>query len=199
MRQIGPEHIDVIFTALERQIGVMKGEQIGLIVCGGTALAALDLVLRTTKDVDVLGKVEVSENNGLVLHAMKELPDWLGKAAEKVGRDFDLPEDWLNLGPAAQMETGLPNGFKERLKESRFGEYLTIYYISREDQIHFKLYASLDRAGYHTEDLFALNPSEGEIESAAKWVLTQDVSEGFYLILRSFLKEHGYDDIAARI
>ncbi len=162
-------------------------------------MAALELVLRTTKDVDVLGEVEVSEKDGLILHEMKEMPVWLEKAAEKVGRDFDLPKNWFNLGPASQLETGVPDGFEERLQENRYGKNLTIYFISREDQIYFKLYASLDRAGYHIDDLFALNPSKDELESAVKWVLGQDVSDEFREITKSFLRKYGYDDIAARI
>ena len=197
--QIGPGHIEDIFNALDKQIGIMGGVPIGLIVCGGTALAALGLVSRTTKDVDVLGEAAVSGNDELILKVMKELPQWLQRSVDKVGRDFDLPANWFNLGPAPQLESGVPDGFEKRLRKNKFGAFLTIYFISREDQIHFKLYASVDQGGYHIEDLFALNPSAGEIESAAKWVLTQDVSDGFLLILKSFLKGRGYDDIADRI
>ena len=57
MGQIEPDNIEGIFTALDRQIGVHGGVPLGLVVCGGTALSALGLVMRTTKDVDVLGTV----------------------------------------------------------------------------------------------------------------------------------------------
>ena len=48
MGQIEPGIIDDIFAALDRQIGVHGGMPLGLVVCGGTALSALGLVMRTT-------------------------------------------------------------------------------------------------------------------------------------------------------
>jgi len=39
-----------------------------------------------------------------------------------------------------------------------------------------------DRNDYHVQDLLALKPTEKEMEEATKWVLTQDVSEGFRLV-----------------
>jgi len=55
---IEPGNLKEIFSALDRQIEVHGGSPIGLVVCGGTALAALGLVNRTTKDVDVMGSIE---------------------------------------------------------------------------------------------------------------------------------------------
>jgi hypothetical protein len=167
MRQVEPQIIDEIFTALDRQIKVYQGSPFGLIVCGGTALVALGLVFRTTKDVDVLGRVLDTEN-GLIIQRITEFPRWLIEAAERVRRDFDLPENWLNLGPASQVESGLPEGFEKRLVRKRYGEKLTIYFISRIDQIHFKLYAAVDRDEYHVQDLSALKPTKEEVERAVK-------------------------------
>jgi len=198
MGQVEPQIIDEIFTALDRQIGVRGGDQLSLVVCGGTALAALGLVMRTTKDVDVLGMV-LDIPDGLVIQKITEFPGWLTEAAKKVGRDFDLPENWLNLGPAAQVESGLPDGFEKRLVKRVYGQYLTIYYISRIDQIHFKLYAAVDRGDYHVQDLFALRPIEDEMEMAAKWVVTQDVSDVFKSLLKDFLEVHHYGAVAERI
>ena len=47
--------------------------------------------------------------------------------------------------------------------------------------------------------LFALEPNEQEILEACKWVLTQDVSAGFKLILKDFLKKFNYNEIVERI
>jgi hypothetical protein len=198
MRQVEPLIIDEIFSALERQVEVQRGDALSLVVCGGTALAALGLVMRTTKDVDILGVV-LNTPNGLVIQRIKEFPEWLVEAANKVGRDFDLPENWLNLGPASQVESGLPEGFEERLVKKRYGKFLTIYFISRIDQIHFKLYAAVDRGEYHVQDLHTLKPTQEEIEGAAKWVITQDVSDVFKLLLKDFLEVQGYGAIAERI
>jgi hypothetical protein len=198
MKEVEPEIIDEIFTALDRQIWVHGGITLSLVVCGGTALAALGLVMRTTKDVDVLGMV-IDTPNGLVIQKITEFPVWFAEAADKVGRDFDLPENWLNLGPASQIESGLPEGFVERLVRKRYGEYLTIFFISRIDQIHFKLYAAVDRDEYHVEDLKALRPTNEEIETAAKWVIPQDVSAVFKSLLKDFLEVQGYGAISERI
>jgi len=196
--QINYKIVDEIFTALDRQIGVLNGTPINLVVCGGTALAALGLVTRTTRDVDVLGTVSATES-GLTVHRIKEFPQWLIEAAGKVGRDFDLPKNWLNLGPASQVDSGLPKGLEKRLIDRRYGQYLTIYFISRIDQLHFKLYAAVDRDDYHVQDLIALMPTEDEMTMAATWVITQDVSDVFRFILKDFLEIHGYGAVAQKI
>jgi len=198
MNLIAPDIIHDILEALDRQIGVHGGVSLGLVVCGGTALSALGLVMRTTKDMDVLGSVSETQNR-VIIQSIKKFPEWLVEAANRVGRDFDLPERWLNLGPASQVESGLPEGFDKRLVKKAYGQYLTIYFISRLDQIHFKLYASVDQDGYHVHDLFALKPTENEMEMAAKWVLTQDVSEMFKALVKDFLEIHNYGDTAKRI
>jgi hypothetical protein len=198
MGQVEPQIIDDIFTALDRQVEVCAGDALGLVVCGGTALAALGLVMRTTKDVDVLAMV-LDTKNGLVIQKITEFPGWLIEAANKVGRDFDLPENWLNLGTASQVESGLPEGFDERLVKRRYGKYLTIYFISRIDQIHFKLYAAVDRGEHHVQDLKTLKPTQEELERAAEWVITQDVSDVFKSLLKDFLEVQGYGAIAERI
>lgn len=198
MKLIAPDIINDILEALDRQIGVHGGLPLGFVVCGGTALSALGLVMRTTRDVDVLGIV-LETLDGLTIQRITEFPEWLAKAADKVRRDFDLQENWLNLGPASQVESGLPEGFAKRLVKKVYGQYLTVYFISRLDQIHFKLYASVDQDGYHGQDLFALKPTENEMEMAAKWVVTQDVSEVFKALLKDFLEIHNYGDTAKRI
>ena len=198
MKLIAPDTINDILEALDRQIEVHGGVPLGLVVCGGTALLALGLVMRTTRDMDVLGSVSETQN-GVTIQSIKKFPEWLMEAANRVGRDFDLPERWLNLGPASQVESGLPEGFEERLVKKVCGQYLTIYFISRIDQIHFKLYAAVDQDGYHVQDLFALKPTEYEMGEAAKWVVTQDVSEVFKALLKDFLEIHNYGDTANRI
>jgi hypothetical protein len=198
MGQIEPNNIEDIFTALDRQIEVRGGEPLGLVVCGGTALSALGLVKRTTKDVDVLGTV-LETPQGLMIQKIMKFPEWLTDAANKIRRDFDLPENWLNLGPAAQVESGLPEGFDNRLVKRVYGHYLAMYFVSRTDQIHFKLYAAVDRDDYHVKDLFALKPMEDEIEMAARWAMTQDVSDVFKALLKDFLEAHHYEAVAQRI
>ena len=198
MQTIAPVNIERIFKALDSQIGVAGGKPISLVVIGGTALAALGFVSRTTRDVDVLGELLPSEQSAPIKE-IEKFPNWLMEAAEKVRRDFNLPQNWLNSGPTSQVRTGLPKWFRERLIERRYGSYLKIYFCGRLDQIHFKLYASVDRGGYHVQDLAALNPSGKEVLAAARWTLTQDVSETFKELLKDFLIQHGYDNVAQEL
>ncbi len=97
------------------------------------------------------------------------------------------------------MKSGLPDGFINRLTKRTYGPSLNVYYISRLDQIYFKLYAADEQGGYHTDDLLGLDPTENEIRAASRWVLTQDVSENFRLILKDFLSKKGFDEIARDI
>ncbi len=186
--------IDKIFNALDRQIGVHSGLPFSIVVCGGTALAALGLIRRTTKDVDILGEVIFKEKK-IEIKKIDRLPQWFTAASEKVGRDFGLIKYWIDTGPAFQLEQGLPEGFAERLVPKKYGKYLTVYFISRIDQIYLKLFASLDYGGYHVEDFFKLNPSKEEILMAARWVLSQDDSPEFKTTLHDFLKNTGLNEI----
>ena len=191
-------NLEEIFRALDRQIGAQGGHPLGLVICGGSALAALGLLNRTTKDVDVL-RTAVQKAGRISVRRIREFPPWLASAAQKVARDFELPAEWLNLGPAGQIDSGLPEAFQGRLTFKEYGEYLTVYFTSRFDQIHFKLYAAVDRDDYHVQDLFGLDPTDTELERAAQWVLTQDVSEAFRTSLKEFLRLNGRADVAKRI
>lgn len=195
---IDKNNLDEILHALERQIEVHGGSPISLVVCGGTALFALGLIFRTTKDIDVLGTV--SEKRGRIsIKKINKFPKHLIDASIAVQKDFKLPKEWINKGPTSQVDLGLPQGFEKRLVKKQYGNYLSIYYISRLDQIYFKLFAAVDRNDYHVDDLIKLKPTQREIEDAARWVLTQDVSLGFKAILMDFLRKHGYEDISERI
>ena len=134
-----------------------------------------------------------------VLTDSDPLPEYLLRAAEKVGQIMNLPEDWLNAGPASQFRMGLPDGFEERLHPVIIGERLVVYYIDRIDQIFFKTFASADRGGYHVTDLKLLSPSEDELIAAAKWCQTQDVSTEFTMILKDMFTRLGWSNVSARI
>ena len=196
--KLAPDNINKILSALERQISLRSTERVTIVVCGGTALAMLDLVLRTTKDVDVLAWAR--EVGGLVeLERIHEFPDWLEESAGAVARDFGLARGWFNAGPASQLDLGLPDGFEKRLTRRSYGDLLTVYVIGRRDQIFFKLFAAVDRNDYHTQDLQALAPSEAEMLDAARWVVTQDVSEPFRMVLVDFLRGYGYATVADQL
>ncbi len=194
----GPDRLAALLTALDRQLDLAGSPPVGLVVCGGSALAALGLVRRTTRDVDVLGLARRT-TRGVVVERLKRLPVVLAEAAARVARDFGLSDDWLNLGPAPQVEMGLPDGFGGRLERRSYGNRLTVYYAGRFDQIHLKLYAAVDQDSYHEQDLMLLKPTSTEMLAAARWTLTQDVSQVFRVSLEGFLRTHGYGDVAEAI
>jgi hypothetical protein len=118
----------------------------------------------------------------------------------KVARDFNLPENWLNSGPTSAIDLGLPGGIMERVITRKFGQKLTIHFMGRYDQIHFKLYAAVDQgAGKHFDDLLALNPTASELESAARWTMSHDVSEGYRQVLKGLLGHMGFGNVAKRL
>ena len=121
-------------------------------------------------------------------------------ASKKVARDFNLTENWLNAGPASATELGLPDGILKRVKTRQYGQKLTIHFMGRYDQIHFKLYAAVDQgAGKHFDDLLALNPTSDELLQAARWSMTHDVSEGYRQVLKGLLNHMGFEDVAKKL
>ena len=182
------EAADELLGALSEQLQAAS-LHFDLVVIGGSALLARGLVARTTRDVDV---VALAGANGL-LPAI-ELPPGLLRAVATVARDFAVPENWLNSGPAELLRFGLPCGFEERWETRTYGEALTVRWASRFDQIHFKLYAAVDQAGKHLTDLEALEPSHDELISAARWSRQHDPSEGFLSMLTEALKYFGVEN-----
>ena len=78
---------------------------------------------------------------------------------------------------------------------------LTVHFLGRYDQIHFKLYAAVDRdrRDVHYDDLLALKPTAEELEKAARWSMTHDVSEGYRTILKDFLEQIGCKNVADKL
>lgn len=191
MSDITPDKADLLLSALGEQLAA-RGERFELVVIGGSALLALGLIERTTRDVDI-----VALRYGEDLAEAKPLPEGLLEARDLVARDFSLPHEWLNPGPTELLRFGLPDGFVGRLQRRNYGESLVVYLASRYDQIHFKLYAAVDQGpGKHESDLRALEPSADELVAAARWSRTQDPSEGYDQVLRSALATFGVDDAA---
>ena len=153
-----------LLSALSEQLA-LAGEQYDLIVIGGSALLALELVARATRDVDV---VALANDTGPI--EAVPLPAPLVAARNLVARDFGLPEDWLNSEAAPDMlRLGLPEGFFERLTCREYGPALTVRWASRFDLIHFKLHATVDRGGgRHLADLRALKPAPEELIAAGR-------------------------------
>jgi hypothetical protein len=182
-----PEATNDLLEALAEQLSAL-GVRFDLVVIGGSALLALGLGQRPTRDVDVVAFVG---RNG-ELQRSSPLPDALISARDRVATDFGLPEDWLNAGPDSLLDFGLPEGFEARLHRRDFGDSLSVHFASRTDQIHFKLYAAVDHGGgKHEADLRALDPTPEELAEAARWAITHDPSAGFQVELSRALQGLG--------
>lgn len=190
--------IENLLTALGKQIESMKKGPIEIIICGGASLNVLGQVTRTTKDIDIMGILK-REESGKTSITEAVLPKWFIEAAERVKKDFNLPDNWINVEATSIVLFGLPKNFSKRLIKKCYSKTLCVYFISRLDQIHFKLYASADKGGHHVDDLLALKPKQKEIEQAALWSMTHDVSEGFRLILKDLVKRLGFQDVDEKI
>jgi Nucleotidyltransferase of unknown function (DUF6036) len=187
--------LEKAFSLLDGRLRLSSQDPVHLVVCGGSALILTGLVKRTTRDVDV---VALLTSTGSLVSA-KRLPDGLIAEVRQIARDLDLDEKWLNSGPADIFTMGLPQGFAERLTTRSFGSHLQVSFISRLDQIHFKVYAAVDLPGRHSEDLLKLNPTEQEMEAAARWAMTHDVSEEYRMVLIDMLRVLGYESVAEKL
>ncbi|MGH2864677.1 MAG: DUF6036 family nucleotidyltransferase [Solirubrobacteraceae bacterium] len=192
--QIDADRAYTLLGALGEQLA-LRSEKFTIAVVGGSALLALGLVSRATRDVDVVAVLYGEE-----LVSAEPLPAVLLEAVGVVAADFGLASDWLNAGPASMLEMGLPEGFLARVQHRRYGPALTVLFASRLDQIHFKLYAVVDLGtGRHLADLQALAPTAAELLGAARWTRTHDPSEGYLAVLLQVLDhfgvEHGPDDV----
>jgi hypothetical protein len=186
---IEPQSLGSVLDALG-QLLQARGRRFELVVIGGSALQALGLVARPTRDVDV---VALREPSGLV--PATQLPTDLLEAAGQVASDLGLSPAWLNAGPAELVRFGMPPGFESRLHTRDFGPSLTVHFADRFDQIHLKLYAVVDQgAGRHEADLRALEPTADELVSAARWARTHDPSPGFRQVLGRVLGAFGVRD-----
>jgi hypothetical protein len=181
--------IDILLSALGDQLASL-GTRLEIVVIGGSALTALGLVRRTTRDVDLLAIAEEG-----TLHPAEPLPEVLLTARALVARDFGLNENWLNAGPTDLLKWGLPEGFMGRVVPRDYGSALVVHFAGRVDQVHFKLFAMVDQGGgRHEADLRALRPTSDELVAAGRWSLTQDPSPGYKMVLADALRVLGVDD-----
>jgi hypothetical protein len=196
----GKSRIDEVLSALAEQLERGGADRLSLLVCGGATLNVLGFIDRTTRDIDIVAEISIDEEGRISLRSAEPLPPALSSAALHVQRDFNLPDGWLNAGPTSILRFGLPAGLMDRVVTKSYGKSLVVSYLGRYDQIHFKLYAVADQGpGKHLDDLLALRPTREELESAALWCLTHDVSEGFRIVLKQCLSQIGYPNVAEKL
>lgn len=161
------------------------GERHSIVVIGGAALNLLGVVDRTTRDVDIVAFTQTPGEHAALTRPPEPLPDSLARAIAQVARDFNLPDNWLNRGPAGQWDVGLPPGFAERVTWRQYAA-LDVGLSARIDLIFFKLEAAADQPNAnnrHFNDLVALRPNSEELQQAADWVRSQNAGPEFHSIL----------------
>lgn len=198
MNKLDRDYIDQALARLGERLDQTAIAPIAMLVCGGASLIATRMVSRqVTKDIDVVAFVSAND----VLGKAKPFPELLDRCVGEVAAMLRLPADWINPGPTSLLDAGLPDGLMGRVAEiRRYGDKLTVLFIGRLDQIHFKVFAAADSGpGRHLEDLRELKPTTEEMETAARWVMRQDPSEGFRTVLKDMLRKIGYGQAAERI
>jgi len=173
------------------EILASQGEHAAVVVVGGTALIMQGFVARATRDVDVIAiSLDPPERKRKAIEAPEPLPESLVRAISRVARDYNLPDDWMNTTVGLQWKTGLPPGFEERIHWEQY-DGLWLGLADRYDLIFLKLYAAADSEGsssVHYQDLMALQPTNEELDAAARWVRSQDPSTPFARILDQVLE-----------
>ena len=181
--------MEVDLTTLENAL-VMLGQRLAqskqhyeIVAIGGATLVILGYINRATKDLDL---VALRENGRLV--SAKPLPQILFEEIAAVGSALEIGAYWINGEPTSLLQTGLPEGFEERLV-TRSYDGLTVHFAGRLDLICFKLYAAVDQGpdSKHFIDLTHLKPNREELLIAKAWCLTQDVSVEFAATLTQAL------------
>lgn len=176
-------------------------QSVDWVICGGAALGLQGLRDRPTRDVDVLGRWNGAALSVASIEAFGE--EILGCIKRVVNNHPELEglgQNWVNLGPRALAQAGLPEGFANRLRELRVGNKLTLHLLGREDLVALKLYAAADDQGprqeIHYADLEALAPTPDELDRAVNWVRTLRDFEEKRLVVKYVIERLGHDGLA---
>lgn len=190
MKSIGRTQLETALHALGELLQA-RGVHYEVVLIGGGNLILRGLVTRpTTKDLDLLGEWTADG-----VKPMRPMPEPLRLAILDVARAYGLASDWINLGPEALLELGLPAGFLDRLERHDYGG-LVAWLADRFDMACFKLYAAVDQGprSRHLQDLIELHPDRDELLAAARWTLTHDPSAGYRSLLADALRRLGVED-----
>jgi hypothetical protein len=171
------------------------------VACGGAALGLQGLQNRPTQDVDILGRWD---EGPLSVVGIKSFPQSVIACIVRVADNHPdlagLGPNWVNLGPRALANEGLPEGFVSRLQELRVGERLTLRLLGRKDLLALKLYAAADEQGprqeIHYADLKGLAPTYDELDFAVEWIRTRRDFEEKRIAVKDVLRRLDHEDLA---
>ena len=194
--------IDEALHRLGRRLLYADAPAVTIVVCGGSGLHMLGLSSRTTRDIDICAAAIAGETS-LAAARNAQLPAAFLTAVEAVARDLGLSPGWLNTAAGEVLDVyGPPDGLAERLVMRDYGPTLRAGFLSRVDQVHFKMLAAADPKApeRHMEDLRdRLQPSAEETATAARWLLARQTSAWFRANIRKVVEELEHADIAHQI
>ena len=171
------------------------------VVCGGAALGLQELQDRPTRDVDVLGRWDETVLDVTGIEAFpEEMVACINRVVANHSELAGMGQNWINLGPRALVQAGLPRGFASRLREQRIGSKLTLRLPGRQDLLALKLYAAADEHGprqeIHLADLKGLAPTYDELDWAVEWLRTLRDFEEKRHVVKHMIERLGYEDLA---
>ena len=190
-----------LLQELDQWMELEDCQPVDWVLCGGAALGLQELQDRPTRDVDVLGRWDEAVLNVVGIEVFpKELLACINRVVANHPELAGLGQNWVNLGPCALAQAGLPGGFASRLRELRVGKRLTLHLLGRKDLLALKLYAAADEHGprqeIHFADLKGLAPTYDELDWAVEWVRTlRDFEEKRHAV-KHVIERLGYEDLA---
>jgi hypothetical protein len=194
---------DIVHESLTLLGELLEGRRLRplhLVVSGGSALLAAEIVSRTTHDVDVIAMR--GEVDGDIIDAYP-LPEFLKECVREVAEEKRLRPNWLNAATAMLMIDlrRFPADFLSELVERSYGGWLRVSYIGRSGQIYLKFYAAVARSeARDLGDLRALAPDADEAERTARWLIEEEViSKGHIPKLLDLLRQLEHHDLVPRI
>ncbi len=200
MAELDQNIVHESLTLLGELLGGRRERALHLVVSGGAALLAAEIISRTTNDVDVIAMR--GEVDGDIVDAYP-LPEFLKECAREVAEEKRLRPGWLNAATALLMIDlrRFPSDFLGDLIERSYGEWLRVSFIGRSGQIYLKFYAAVARSeARDLGDLRALAPNATEAERTARWLIEEEViSKGQYPRLIELLRNLGHHDLVPRI
>lgn len=129
------------------------------VAIGGAALVILDVINRSTRDVDLLET---------------DIPEEILKASKEFANAYGLSDYWFNTGPVDLLRN-LPASWRNDLQPLYTGRSLVLKTLGRVDHIRTKFWAMCDRMR-DLDDLIAINPNDQEINLAIAWVKPLDTN-----------------------
>jgi hypothetical protein len=171
--------IDRALTELGRQLARLDSSEIRILCGGASALCMLEILSRSTMDVDALAIL----GKGGTLIKIRRFPKELQTAIQRTATTLGLDDDWFNASATELLRLGLPKGVVSRSTRHRkqYGPCLTVQFLDRLDHVALKLFASMDPVKFrrHLEDLVSMKPKAKEIDHALNWMLGWKTSPAF--------------------